>query len=106
MGAFEIVRDRFDEFIRTAETDGCSGVPDFNLKACCAEHDFYYNYDVDVTRWEADAMFYQCIRDHHRPFIAAVYWAGVRLFGRHTYDQGIPHTAYNPQALKGGRQWL
>ena len=52
---------RFKELIALIRTDGCTGVPDFDVFHCCQEHDFYYQYDVDVSREEADLILGKCI---------------------------------------------
>ena len=71
-------------------SDGCTGVKDFH-KDCCLLHDIFYRTGVDlagnpVSRAEADATLRDCIRSRSRfgrfSPMAAVRWAGVRMFGR------------------------
>ena len=71
--------------------DGCTGVPDFNVRTCCDRHDFDYQ-SLTKTRAQADANFRSCMlkkaaRETTLPaiatgvFVALVYWIGVRVFG-------------------------
>jgi Prokaryotic phospholipase A2. len=70
--------------------DGCTGVPDLNIRSCCDRHDFDYQ-NLTKTRWQADAKFGRCMLYKARTgpihkrvwavLVAATYWTGVRLFG-------------------------
>lgn len=70
----------FKNFIKSADSDGCSFVPDFELRNCCEEHDYYYRYQP-VSRWVADWRLYRCISFNVRPRTAIVFFIGVRIFG-------------------------
>ena len=80
-------------------SDGCSGVPDFHLDGCY-EHDIAYRtgkdlYGNQITRAEADRRFRIYIQKHsllakfRLGFFSPMSWwrwAGVRLFGRNSYQ--------------------
>lgn len=76
------------------KSDGCTGVPDFNLRHCCIQHDRDYH-DGELTRAKADFLFFQCISSKgigkgflarvRYNFIGLYYWAGVRVLGRKYY---------------------
>ena len=72
--------------IRSFTSDGCTGVPDLDIRNCCEVHDYMYHHGMStamepVTRAEADRIFRELILAHGRPVVAWVYWAGVRLLG-------------------------
>jgi hypothetical protein len=43
--------------------------------------DAYENGGSEWQRLAADRQFRACIREHNRPVVARIYYAGVRLFG-------------------------
>ena len=64
--------------------DGCSCVPDINekIRACCDAHDVAYWYGgTKQQRKQADHEFRQCAKDAGHPFIAGLYYIGVRMGG-------------------------
>ena len=67
------------------DSDGCTGVPDFDTKDCCQEHDYYYRNDISVTgcsRAESDKRLLRCLSRKCRvPFVPLLYYIGARLFG-------------------------
>lgn len=77
----------WDGLKKGVKYDGCTAVPDFNFGAdCCGEHDYHYQL-TDVTRAEADARLYKCLRKKGYFIIAAGYWLGVRLIGWKFYKR-------------------
>jgi hypothetical protein len=63
-------------------SDGCTWVPDFNIKDCCVKHDKAYYYGGSAgQRKFADIRFRNCILRKGCPFLAWVYYFGVRIFG-------------------------
>jgi hypothetical protein len=63
-------------------TDGCSVVPDLDIRACCEQHDFrYWRGGSCVERRQADVAFAACIVERNRPLLAKLYFAGVRVGG-------------------------
>lgn len=67
---------------RPFKTDGCTLAPDIDFICCCVEHDFiYWQGGTIEERREADMVFRQCIIDKGHPYLANVYYAGVRIFG-------------------------
>jgi len=65
--------------------DGCTGVPDFDFKECCDEHDEMYQTHRDpatsfpITKEVADDAMYWCIYNKQPPaqwrrLIAWLYW--------------------------------
>jgi hypothetical protein len=60
--------------------DGCSGVPDFDFRSCCDQHDFFYRNGI-VCRAEADRVLRECIASHGWVLLPWVYWFGVRVAG-------------------------
>jgi hypothetical protein len=84
--------ERLAAAVKDLITDGCSNAPDRQLRACCDEHDFAYRTGMDVdgvrvSRREADARFYECVKAGD-PGLAPIYWAGVRLFGKRAWHGG------------------
>ncbi len=65
--------------------DGCSGVPDFDFKACCDKHDLFYRNGI-VSRREADRVLRECIRANGWILLPWVYWVGVRIAGWRFYS--------------------
>jgi hypothetical protein len=65
------------------ESDGCTCVPDLNLSDCCRQHDYDYYSEKHCyrNRKEADKRMYRCVKSKGRPFIAILYYLGLRLFG-------------------------
>jgi len=64
--------------------DGCSCVPDINdkIRACCDAHDVAYWYGgTRQQRKQADQDFKECVITAGHPFIAGLYYAGVRMGG-------------------------
>jgi len=62
--------------------DECTGVPEFGFAACCGQHDIAYG--VGGTwqdRLQADRALRNCIWNSGEPFLALIYYLGVRLFG-------------------------
>ncbi len=69
-------------------TDGCSGVPDFNFRDCCVQHDYDYaehHRESEANRTELDAKLRLCIGCRGHKVLAWMYWAGVRSFGWISY---------------------
>lgn len=71
--------------------DGCTRVPDLNVRTCCDIHDFDYQ-SLMKTRLEVDNAFGACMlrKAANNPNIigklagvgvAITYWFGVRIFG-------------------------
>jgi len=79
---------------RATKGDGCTSVPDFHsdYTACCNRHDADYKTGTDengkkITRGKADTRLFRCMRKNSKTIIgkwgiSAVYFFGVRLFGR------------------------
>lgn len=64
------------------ETDGCSMVPDFNVRDCCVAHDqAYCRGGTADQRLLADQQFRKCIADRDHGVLASVYYVGVRTGG-------------------------
>lgn len=62
--------------------NGCTGVPDFDFGYCCDAHDICYCAGgTEADRKECDLQLKDCIRDSGHPFLAIIYYAGVRLLG-------------------------
>lgn len=73
--------------------DGCTGIPDFNFKGCCDEHDLEYRTGHDfrgrpIERYQSDRKLYKCIQRRlatkleFKPYLTPwLVWAGVRLVG-------------------------
>jgi hypothetical protein len=65
------------------ETNGCTMVPDFDFVDCCDQHDICYcqggNEDARVA---CDEALRDCIANRGHPWLAEIYYAGVRAFGR------------------------
>lgn len=78
--------------------DGCTGVPDLTVGACCMEHDYYYTTHV-VSRKEADKRFKACIRKKGFRFLDNFYYWGVRLFGRRAWTKKFDPTISIPEAI-------
>lgn len=80
--------------IKNFVSDGCTGVPDFDFRSCCEQHDAYYH-DGSVSRATADFKMFTCINNKGKggnfltrlkyTAIALYYWAGVRIFGGSYY---------------------
>lgn len=63
-------------------SDGCTGVPDFNFRSCCEEHDMHYRLNTGLTRKEADILMRKCIQKKWGGFFLPwIYYFGVRLIG-------------------------
>jgi hypothetical protein len=60
--------------------DHCSFVPDGEWGSCCKNHDIDYKNKI-ISRKEADNRMKDCIKNTGHPFIAQLYYIGVRLFG-------------------------
>lgn len=89
--------------------DGCSWVPDCNVKTCCDDHDRAYRHGgTSEQRKRADQKFRQCIRDKDHSILDDVYYIGVRMnavpwlptsfrwgFG-YPYEKG--HRGYTPHS--------
>ena len=75
--------------------NGCTGVPELDVRRCCDDHDRLYFY-AEMPRDLCDYMFFKCIVSKGEDkgwisklkytFIALYYWAGVRLFGGKYYN--------------------
>ena len=62
--------------------DDCTFAPDLDIGHCCRIHDEDYQAGgTELDRYLADVRFRDCIKDAGRPFVARVYYWGVRLFG-------------------------
>ena len=60
----------------------CSFAPDLDIGQCCTVHDVAYQTGgSEFQRWIADRKFRNCIRAEGRPFVAWIYYLGVRWFG-------------------------
>lgn len=70
--------------IKEFSTDGCTSSPDFDFRDCCIRHDFDY-WGGRVTRKTADKRLKECIIENGHPYLARIYYAGVRLFGWRYY---------------------
>lgn len=76
-------------------SDGCSGVPDFDIRHCCEHHDYNYSEHSNMSRDNADLLFFQCIvsKGKNKNFLTHLrynwlglyYWFGVRVFGKKYY---------------------
>lgn len=67
---------------RPFKTDGCSMSPDLNFGCCCVEHDLvYWEGGTAEGRKKADMELRQCIAEKEHPYLANVYYLGVRLGG-------------------------
>jgi len=67
-------------------SDGCSLAPDLVFFDCCEQHDI--DYSTNVKRRIADNKLRQCIKATGFPFLAWIYWVGVRLGGWYGYYFG------------------
>lgn len=73
------VKEQYEKL--KATFDGCSYSPDFNFgSTCCDAHDFYYA-TGRVSKWEADARLFRCIKKAGHPIVAGVYWLAVASVG-------------------------
>lgn len=64
------------------DTNGCTGVPDFNFEECCNEHDrCYCRGGTEADRLECDEQLYECIKSMGHPVLAWIYYLGVRALG-------------------------
>lgn len=78
---------RFYKKVIKGDTDGCTGVPDFNFGKCCDMHDVYYGIGGgEKERIIADRILRYCIRAHGHKKLAWGYWVGVRFFGVFHFD--------------------
>src|SRR5262245_33565018 len=67
---------------RPYKTDGCSGAPDLNVRACCETHDHtYWQGGSCRDRVEADRELRACIASKGHPVVARVYFMAVRIGG-------------------------
>jgi hypothetical protein len=63
-------------------TDGCSGAPDLNFRACCETHDLaYWRGGSCRERLEADRQLRACIAAAGHPVLSEIYFLGVRAGG-------------------------
>lgn len=75
-----------DEILPSGKkSDGCTLIPDGDIKPCCLVHDREYFYGgTRGERRESDKKLYTCIKKkkgfHHRLF-APLIWLGVRIGG-------------------------
>ena len=46
---------------------------------CCREHD--RDYTKKIGRLAADNKLFKCVKDSGHPYMAAIMWLGVRVFG-------------------------
>jgi len=81
----------FFKFIYTACNRGyCTCFWDnfkgFILTPCCKLHDASYTRQR-VSRWKADAKFYNCLKKHANKTIAVSMWFGVRVAGWHFWKK-------------------
>lgn len=78
-------------FVAAGLSDGCTGVPDFNVSTCCDTHDFDY-YDLSKSKWKADYDFLKCmltkakkkgftVRGAKTAAIGLFYYSGVTVAG-------------------------
>lgn len=64
------------------ECDECTGVPEFNIAHCCAQHDIAYESGGTwQDRLTDDRVFRNCIWQNGEPVLAIIYFLGVRAFG-------------------------
>ncbi len=64
------------------QSDGCTGVPDWNIRKCCEKHDMDYM-NPATSRWEDDCNLRKCMRAKMcwwNP-LPMIYFIGVRVFG-------------------------
>jgi hypothetical protein len=75
-----------DEVLPSGQkSDGCTLIPDTDIKPCCLVHDReYYFGGTRGERRESDKKFYDCVKKkkgfHHKIF-APFIWLGVRIGG-------------------------
>jgi hypothetical protein len=65
-------------------TNGCSGVPNFDFKECCDEHDLCYAHTPLGFRWGCDLELARCIAAHGGPehwVLGVIYGIGVLVLG-------------------------
>jgi hypothetical protein len=65
-------------------TNGCTGVPDFDIKYCCDEHDLCYARTPLGFRWGCDLELARCIAAHGGPehwVLGVLYGLGVLVLG-------------------------
>lgn len=66
-------------------TNGCTGVPDFDIKDCCDKHDIcYWKGGTEADRLKCDVDFYNCIKGKGgfwHAVLAWIYYNGVRALG-------------------------
>ncbi len=68
------------------ESDGCTGVPDWNIRKCCERHDMRYM-NPYTSRWEDDVDFFECMKGHMSWWnpIPVLYFIGVRVLGANRF---------------------
>jgi len=71
------------------KSDGCTGVPDWNIRHCCEKHDMGYM-NPATSRWQDDCDFYACMKNHMSWWnpLPVIYFLGVRAVG------GARHCAF------------
>lgn len=69
------------------DTNACTNVPDFDFADCCDQHDICYcmggNEDARVA---CDEALRDCIAGRGHPWLAELYYLGVRAFGRSFFN--------------------
>lgn len=82
------------------KNDGCTGVPNLDVRHCCEEHDYYYATHI-VSRKEADKRFKACIQRQNYRFLDNIYYLGVRLFGGNAWKKHYdPNVAIPPDVIR------
>lgn len=72
--------------IRNCRANGCTAVPDFNIKECCDKHDVCYCIGgTENDRLKCDVDFLACMNDK-KFSLAGLYYEGVRTFGRFRFN--------------------
>jgi len=86
------------KIVKKVVSDGCTGVPEFNLSPCCDKHDDDYKKDSGVGRFRSDWNLLKCGWNKANCYnewykrigtriIATGFYAGVSVFGWFFYNK-------------------
>ena len=90
MVSMQIIKSKIDWFCnkRAYSTCAIDGIFGMYWGECSKSHDRRYE-NNRLTRYQADKLLYRCINRRSNPFIASVYFIGVRAFGWVYYNKDI-----------------
>ncbi len=73
-------------------TDGCSVVPDLNIRDICITHDIEYWLGGDKQEKEnADNVFYESLREKNGAIFAYIFYVGVKYGGSNSGYSPFPY---------------